>query len=155
MGRLQRQNKILEIIKKFPISTQQELVDKLKEEGYNLTQATVSRDINEMGLIKKSFGKDKIKYVLMETRAEKSFSEKHAELFMECVVSIISSLNLIVVKTMAGSANSVAAFLDELNLDGLLGSVAGDDTIIAVAQSVEEAAKIATELNRIKNSKGK
>ena len=74
---------------------------------------------------------------------------------MECVVSIISSLNLIVVKTMAGSANSVAAFLDELNLDGLLGSVAGDDTIIAVAQSVEEAAKITTELNRIKNSKGK
>lgn len=153
MNKLQRHNKILEIIRRNEITTQQELVYKLQEEGYNLTQATVSRDIKELGLIKKAFGQNKSKYALMEHVPEKNYSEKLANIFMECVSSIKSSLNILVIKTMVGSANSVAAYIDEMDIDGILGSVAGDDTIIIVVNSVDRAEEIVEKLKNIKNKK--
>ena len=139
MARLQRQLKILEIIKQLEIDTQEELVEQLANNGYTVTQATVSRDIKELGLIKvASSNEKKYKYAYVETK-EHQVSSKYVNLFKEAVVDMKSAGNMIVIKTITGSANSACAFIDKLGLSSILGSIAGDDTIIMVIDNPKDA----------------
>ena len=139
MARLQRQLKILEIIKNKEIDTQEELVDELRLQGYTVTQATVSRDIKELGLIKVSAsGGKKYKYANVET-TEQLVSSKYINLFKEAVVDIKEAGNIVVIKTIVGSANSACAFVDKLGLDEVLGSIAGDDTAFLAIDNPKDA----------------
>ena len=129
MARANRQLKILDIISKHDVDTQEELVDYLRSEGFAVTQATVSRDIKEMGIIKtlSSDGRH-YKYAAQQTK-EATAADKFLSMFKNTVISIKSSGNLIVLKTEAGSAGPAAELIDKLSYDEVLGVIAGDNTI--------------------------
>lgn len=146
MARQGRQLKLLEIIAHKEIETQFELAAALEEAGYKVTQATISRDIKELGLIKILTDDKKYKYFYVEG-SNQNISSKLIALFKESVLSVHESLNLVVVKTLSGSANTAALLLDKLNLPMVLGTVAGDDTIVVISRSVEEVSCI---INKIK-----
>ena len=148
MTRAQRHSKILKIIEEKEIETQEEMVLALHAEGYKVTQATVSRDINELGLIKVSAKNKKYKYSRPQVR-EKSVSVKMMTLFKESVISIDSVLNQIVVKTLVGSANTAAALIDKLSLPSVIGTLAGDDTILLILNSVDAVSGVVAQLNAI------
>ena len=136
MGRAERQNKILELIKEQEIETQEELAAALAVAGFDVTQATVSRDIKELSLIK-SMGHDKkYKYIY---RGDEMPVSIHMGLFRKLIVSIQSANNLIVIKTLSGSANVLASYIDKLKEPEILGTVAGDDTILMVIDCNENA----------------
>jgi len=136
-----RRLRILELIKKYNVSRQEQLVELLNAEGYNVTQATVSRDINELRL-KKVKENGTFRYV-QSAREYGSNDEKVATIFKQTVHSIVASGNLIVIKTLAGSANAVCALIDSFELEGVLGSIAGDDCIF-VAADAAVAEKVAS-----------
>ena len=149
MARSQRQLKILEIISKYEIDKQEELVEKLNEEGFLVTQATVSRDIRDMGIIKtlSSDGRG-YRYVSQKVKEDDN-SDRYHKLFKSSVISIESSENIIVIKTESGTANSAAALIDKLCYEDVLGAVAGDDTIIIVMRTNEAASTLIAELRSI------
>ena len=133
-----RRLRILELIKRFNIGKQEQLVDLLNAEGYNVTQATVSRDINELRL-KKIKENGAFRYV-QNVRDFDSEDGKIASIFKQTVHSVVANGNLIIIKTLAGSANAVCAIIDSFELDGVFGSIAGDDCIfVAADQSVVES----------------
>lgn len=148
MGRTSRQTKILEIISKKDIETQEELVAELKKVNFNVTQATVSRDIKELGLIKVLGESRKYKYALEKT-GNSNISVKLTNLFRESVISIDSANNLIVVKTLSGSANAAAVMVDKSGYDGVLGCIAGDDTFLIVCRNEEVVEKVLQKLHDI------
>ena len=148
MTRAQRHSKILKLIEEHEIETQEEMVLALLAEGYKVTQATVSRDINELGLIKVSAKNKKYKYSRPQMR-EKSVSVKMITLFKESVISIEGVLNQIIVKTLTGSANTAAALIDKLSIPSVLGTLAGDDTILLILNSVEAVEGVVAQLNAI------
>ncbi len=128
-----RQSKILDIIKETAVETQEELAKELNRLDFNVTQATVSRDIKELGLIKTlDGGKYRYSYITGENR---DISGKLKNLFRESVLSIDSANNLIVIKTLSGSANAAAMAVDKMNLDKILGSIAGDDTLMLIVKA--------------------
>jgi transcriptional regulator of arginine metabolism len=131
-----RHRKILEIIKENIVGTQEELADLLKEEGFQVTQATVSRDIKELALIKVTYGEDQYRYSLP---TEVTVSEARLRFMLkEFVLNYAASSNILVVRTAPGNANAVASALDNAQWAEILGSVAGDDTILIVARKQEE-----------------
>ena len=146
--KVKRQETILEIISKYSIETQEELIDRLFDAGYEVTQATVSRDINELGLIKVSAKNKKYRYARPQSR-EKSVSVKMMTLFKESVISIVGVLNQVVVKTLAGSANTAAALIDKLNIPAVVGTLAGDDTVLLILSSVEASDSVVSQLKAI------
>lgn len=137
MARANRQLKILDIISKHDVDTQEELVDYLRSEGFAVTQATVSRDIKEMGIIKtlSSDGRH-YKYAAQQTK-EATAADKFLSMFKNTVISIKSSGNLIVLKTEAGSAGPAAELIDKLSYDEVLGVIAGDNTIFVVVDGLD------------------
>lgn len=142
MARSQRQQKILELIARQPIETQEELVDTLLAHGLKVTQATVSRDIKELGLIKTlDENSRKYRYSYMENENQK-MSTKSISIFKHSVLSIDSADNLIVIKTLTGSANAAAAVVDKLDSGDILGSIAGDDTILVIAKSSQKVGAV-------------
>lgn len=137
MARANRQLKILDIISKHDIDTQEELVDYLRSEGFNVTQATVSRDIKDMGIIKTLSADGRhYKYSAQPTK-ETSAADKYLNMFKNTVISIKSSGNLIVLRTEVGSAGSAAELIDKLSYDEVLGVVAGDNTIFVAVDGVD------------------
>ena len=140
-----RQNAIIEIITNYEIEKQEELVDKLNESGYPSTQATVSRDIKQLGLVKMHGTKKKFKYTQVKYTTD-GISVKFGNLFKESVLSIQTAGNMIVIRTVTGGANSAAAFLDKQEFEEILGTIAGDDCIFAVASSPDAAQDIARTL---------
>ena len=135
-----RHRKILEIIKENVVGTQEELAELLKQEGFHVTQATVSRDIKELALIKISAGNDQYRYSLP---TEITVSESRPRFMLkEFVQNYAASENLLVVRTAPGNANAVASALDNAQWAEIMGSVAGDDTILVVARNKEEIPKI-------------
>jgi transcriptional regulator of arginine metabolism len=128
-----RHNLILEIIESKDIETQEELTSLLSAQGFTVTQATVSRDIKELRLIKVLTGEGRYKYATVE-KAESDLQERFIRLFSNCVVSITSSGNLIVLKTMAGSASVAAEAIDSLKWPEIAGSIAGDNTIFVAVR---------------------
>ena len=143
MARATRQLKILEIITKYDIDTQEELVARLRADGYSVTQATVSRDIKDMNIIK-TFTDDgrHYKYVAQQPK-EPSSADKFVKIFRNTVLSIRSAENLIVIKTLPGMAQAAASALDSMHLEDCAGTIAGDDTIFAACPGIEEAKALA------------
>ena len=136
-----RQAKILELIKKNNIETQEELSDYLEREGYQVTQATVSRDIRELKLTKVAVNGGRQKYVaLME--ASEDLSEKYTRVFRDGFVSMDMAQNILVIKTVSGMAMAVAAALDAMHLHEVVGCIAGDDTIMCAVRSVQETVEV-------------
>ena len=131
-----RHRKILEIIKENIVGTQEELAEMLKQDGFQVTQATVSRDIKELALIKIAYGEDQYRYSLP---TEVTVSEARLRFMLkEFVLNYAASNNILVVRTAPGNANAVASALDNAQWAEILGSVAGDDTILVVARKPEE-----------------
>lgn len=140
--KVQRQKKIIEIISQKPVKTQKELADALRAEGLMVTQATISRDIKELGLVKAPAEKEKARYLLPQNPPSFSREERLRRVFKESVVSVDFSENLIVVKTLPGEAQGVAAALDRASPGGVIGTVAGDDTIIVVVKPRKYVAEL-------------
>ena len=133
-----RHTRILEIIGDYVIETQDDLIEKLKESGYPVTQATVSRDIKQLGLIKTATKDGGYKYTV--ARGDNSSNEnKLKNIMRETVVNAQDAQNIIVVKTFPGMANAAAAALDALAGEAVIGSIAGDDTIFIVVRNAEDA----------------
>jgi transcriptional regulator of arginine metabolism len=128
-----RHIKILEIIKEHEIETQEDLAEWLKESGFNITQATVSRDIKELRLIKVLTKNKRYKYASMQQQ-EHVLSDRLINLFKESVVSIEHSGNIIVLKTLTGAAPGAASAIDAINSTDIVGSIAGDDTIFLLVR---------------------
>ena len=131
-----RHDLILDIIDKKDIETQEELAAELKAHGVKVTQATVSRDIKELRLLKVLSENGGYKYSTAE-RAEKGMSERFIRILTESVMSIESAINLIVIKTISASAQAAAEAIDSLKWPELLGTIAGDNTILVIARSQE------------------
>ena len=146
MARNARQLKILELIAKKDIETQDELAAELLSENFPVTQATISRDIKELGLVKVSDGK-KQKYA--REYSDYSISNNILNMFRHAVYSVDYALNTVVIKTISGAANSAGMFVDRLNNDGVMGCVAGDDTVLIVTRSEAAAHGLVEELNEI------
>lgn len=149
MDRNERKRKIIEIVKNNAIETQEDLVKMLEAMGYNVTQATISRDIKELKLVK--INKDgQYRYAVAADNSNFSdVKNSMLNLYREAVERITVSLNLIVVRTKAGNAGSVAAMLDSLNLPKVIGSIGGDDTVLLIAESVSAAPEIADKLREL------
>ncbi|MGI5841900.1 MAG: arginine repressor [Christensenellales bacterium] len=141
MARSSRQSKILELISMFEIETQDELVSRLRAADYDITQATISRDIKELGLIKiLSQESGKYKYSIVETN-EGVVSNKNIIIFKESVISVKVAQNLCIIKTIKGMASAICGLIDKFNLDSLMGAVNGDDTIMVIFPNFELAKK--------------
>ncbi len=147
MARSARQIKLLEIIKEIDVYKQEELAILLRQAGFNATQATVSRDIKDLGLIKISTDRG-YRYIVADSSEDKVTSKRFS-LFKDSVVSVKYSLNLVVVRTLTGSANSAAALLDTLSISEILGTVAGDDTILIVVDNADNATKVCERLKEL------
>ena len=134
-----RQNKILELIDQYEIETQEELGKRLHESGFPVTQATISRDIRELSLTKVAGGNGKPEYAAMDYGGVSApiFSDRYARVLQDGMVSISQADNLVVVKTVRGMAMAVAAAIDALGLEEIVGSIAGDDTIMCAVRTAE------------------
>ncbi len=135
-----RQNAILAIISKKDIETQDELTEELHKLGYAVTQSTVSRDIKELKIVKIAADKGRYHYSIKAAETGEGKAKYH-NILMETVISVNSAQNLLVVKTYSGMANAAAAAIDSICREEIIGSIAGDDTIIAVLHTAEEAEK--------------
>lgn len=141
-----RQEKIIEIIRDNAVETQEELAGLLIESGFSVTQATVSRDIKQMNLIKvtdRQTGRQRYAVHVNET---KGLSEKYGRVFKDGVVNIDTAMNILVIKTVSGMANAVAAALDSMQIDSIVGTVAGDDTIMCAIRTVRDAQELKDDL---------
>lgn len=143
-----RQAKMLELIRKNDIETQEELSDYLEKEGFQVTQATVSRDIRELKLTKVAMSNGKQKYVALQEASE-DLSEKYTKVFQNGFVSMDVAQNLLVIKTVSGMAMAVAAALDAMHMHEILGCIAGDDTIMCAIRTSEDAVKVMGRLRKI------
>lgn len=136
-----RHAKILELIAQFDIETQDELAEHLQEHGFTITQATVSRDIKELRLIKALSDNGSYKYATVD-KAETGLQERFIRIFSQSVVSITSAGNLIVIKTLSGSANAAAEAVDSMKWSEIAGTLAGDNTIFVAAKDVKSVGDI-------------
>ncbi|MEG0962018.1 MAG: arginine repressor [Lachnospiraceae bacterium] len=143
-----RHTKILEIIRKYNIETQEELSDRLEKEGFHVTQATVSRDIRELKLTKMASIAGRQKYVTLHEN-HVDLSEKYSRVFKDGFFSMDMAQNILVIKTVSGMAMAVAAALDAMDCHEIVGSIAGDDTIMCAIRTVEDTEKLMERLRRI------
>lgn len=134
----QRLDRILQLIESREISKQEELTQLLNEEGYNVSQATVSRDINKLNIIKVEGLHKKFKFVQAKNTANE-IPENIINLFKQITVSINSANNLVVVKTLSGNGSSVGMAIDAMHFPQVLGSVAGDDTLLIITKTNQDA----------------
>lgn len=143
-----RQTKMLELIKKHDIETQEELSDYLQKEGYQVTQATVSRDIRELKLTKVAMSNGRQKYAAL-TEANEDLSEKYSRVFRDAFVSMDMAQNILVIKTVSGMAMAVAAAIDAMHLHEIVGCIAGDDTIMCAVRSVDDTIAVMSRLRKL------
>ncbi len=145
-----RQEKILELIRNKIFLTQEDLQNELLSLGYNVTQSTVSRDIKELRIVKGHDADGNYRYIANEpTAAVMQNREHYRELFSRSVKSVAFSLNNVVIKCYTGMAQSACVTVDEMFGDMMLGSLAGDDTIIIVTAGEPQSARLALELNKL------
>ena len=142
MQRAKRQQKILEIIANKEIDTQEELCDELNKSNFRVTQATISRDVKELKLYKVAGVQKKYRYASLDVND--GVNNRMTSLYKGCVLSINSANNLILVKTMRGNGSTVGVFVDSLKINEIIGSVAGDDTLLIVVDSNEHTPVVVT-----------
>ncbi|MGN0444935.1 MAG: arginine repressor [Acutalibacteraceae bacterium] len=146
--RKDRQNMIRMLIREGQISTQDELIQKLREKGYDVTQATVSRDIKELKLIKKVGPNGKSIYCL-NTDTEGIGSAKYNAILSEAIVSVDFAENIVVIKTHSGMAGAAAAAIDATDSEGVVGTLAGDDTIFVLCRDREQVRSFYENVSRL------
>jgi transcriptional regulator of arginine metabolism len=134
-----RQAEILRIIGEVEVETQEQLLDELARHGIQATQATISRDIKQLHIIKELTGKGTYKYVVSNQRTSLNFAERLRTIFRECVTSLDFAQNIVVINTMPGLASAAAAALDSMELPDMVGSLAGDDTAILIMRTGQAA----------------
>lgn len=146
--KINRHQKILELIKLYPINTQEELLEKLRAEGYSVTQSTVSRDIKSLRLQKSLSQDGKYRYIAPEV---KSFETKSSftGILSSSVISAEAAVNLVVVKTYSGMASAACAAIDSMEFAGVIGSLAGDDTIFIACTDNASANDFVLSLNKL------
>lgn len=144
-----RHAKILELIAARPIDTQDELLSLLRDDGFQVTQATVSRDIKELRLIKTLNADGKYHYTAHNDKPSGEMSNKFLLIFSESVKEIDSAGNMLVIKCYTGMANAVCAALDTLHWSGVVGTLAGDDTIFMVMRDDHNARELVTQLRKM------
>ena len=144
-----RHEKIIELIQQHDIDTQEELAARLNSAGFKVTQATVSRDIRALKMTKVAGRNGKSRYAILEEHTPDLLSDKYARVLKEAVVSMNIGQNIIVVKTISGMAMAAAAALDSMKWPEILGCIAGDDTIICVVKTSEQAPGVVQKLSGI------
>lgn len=145
--KIERHKKILELINEYDIETQEELAELLNKEGYNVTQATVSRDIRQMKLFKQNIN-GKQKYVVLQSDVL-DMNEKFIRILKDGFISMAMAQNILVIKTVAGMAMAVAASIDAMNFEEVVGSIAGDDTVMCAIVSVDETLVVMNKLRKL------
>lgn len=143
-----RQSKIIEIIQKNEVETQDELSALLEKEGFRVTQATVSRDIRELKLTKIPTVSGRQKYAVI-TDAPENLSKKYERVLREGFLSMDMAQNILVIKTVSGMASAVCAAIDAMKMREIVGSIAGDDTIMCAIRTVDETYAVMKKIRRI------
>jgi len=147
----QRQAKILEIIANKNIETQEQLLAELQAEGFRGTQATISRDIKELRIVKELTSLGTYRYTISASDLGSSFSAKLNTIFRECVISFDYAQNIIVVRTLPGLASAAGSAIDAMNLHSIVGTLAGDDTVMIVMRDTNAAATLCGEIKSLLN----
>ena len=153
--KIDRQKTILKLISEKTISAQEELLAALQAEGVETTQATISRDIRELGLRKKHVDTGIQKYVAPEAKriqADAAGSQSYIQILASGITEVLPAGNIVVVKTYSGMASAVGAAIDSMKLTGVVGCIAGDDTIFVAVQDSEYVEKVMSELRGDKNN---
>ena len=146
--KIKRQNKIVEIISSGDVETQEELIERLRREGFDVTQATVSRDIKELRLVKTMGANGQYKYAVTKTESDELLS-KFRSIFAQSVVSADYAGNTIVIRCYTGMAQAACAAFDSMHWEGLVGTLAGDDTIFALCRSESYASQMKDSIKRL------
>ena len=144
-----RQEKIIQLITENAIETQEEILVYLREHGFDVTQATVSRDIKQLKLVKTQTNDGRYKYSVSSNNSREHISSKFVSLFSETVTGIDYANNIVVVKCYVGMANAACAAFDAMKFDGVVGSLSGDDTIFIAMRNEEMAKELTAELKKI------
>ncbi len=152
--KINRHAKIVELVNKYHIETQEELADRLNQEGYKVTQATVSRDIRDLKLTKVQTEAGRQKYAVLQ-RSESKLTEKYGRILRDGFISMDVAQNILVIKTVSGMAMAVAAAIDDMNWHEVVGCIAGDDTIMCAIRTVEDAEVVMEKFRRIVISDGR
>ena len=143
-----RQAKIVELVNTYDIETQEELAELLNQAGYNVTQATISRDIRELKLTKVATDRGRQKYVVLRQSGD-GMAEKYVQVLRNGFVSMDSAQNILVIKTVSGMAMAVGAAVDHLNLNGVVGCIAGDDTLMCAIRTREDTLQVMRQISRL------
>lgn len=143
-----RHGRIIELIQAYDIETQDELADRLREDGYCVTQATVSRDIRELKLSKVPIGNGKQKYIIIN-HDDAHLADKYIRVLKDGFISMDNAQNILVVRTVSGMAMAVAAALDAMKMREIVGSIAGDDTIMVAVRTTQETKEVMEKIREI------
>lgn len=146
--KVSRHAKIIELIAQHDIETQEELAEYLNREGFKVTQATVSRDIRDLRLTKVAVDGSRQKYVVLAPEKDE-MNEKYIRVLRDGYISMDMAQNILVIKTVSGMAMAVCAAIDSLKWNEVVGSIAGDDTIMCVIRSTDDAVKIMDKISKI------
>lgn len=146
--KINRHAKIVELINKYHIETQEELAEYLKHEGFKITQATVSRDIRDLKLTKVPTEGGRQKYAVHQSM-ETEMSDKYIRVLKDGFVSIDMAQNILVIKTVSGMASAVCAAIDSMRLNEIVGSIAGDDTIMCAIRTTDDTIKVMDKISKI------
>ena len=144
-----RQNTILEIIAAENIETQEQLLDRLAQRGIRSTQATISRDIKQLHLIKEPVGEGVCRYAVSVNRARLNVADKLRTIFKESITSVDSAQNMVVIKTLSGLAGGACEALDHMDIAGLVGSLAGENTVFLVMKDIAAAELFCQEIREM------
>ena len=144
-----RQEKIIQLITENAIETQEEILVYLREHGFDVTQATVSRDIKQLKLVKTQTNDGRYKYSVSSNNSRENISSKFVSLFSETVTGIDYANNIVVIKCYVGMANAACAAFDSMKFEGVVGSLSGDDTIFIAMRTEEMAKELTAELKKI------
>ena len=147
----QRQAKIMEIISTRNVETQEQLLSALQQEGYRATQATISRDIKELRIVKELTSMGTYRYTTSSNEMSGSFSSRLNTIFRECVVDFDYAQNIIVIRTLPGLASAAGSAIDGMNFSAVVGTLAGDDTVMVVMRDNNAAAAFCGEIKSLIN----
>lgn len=146
--KVNRHAKIVELVNKYSIETQEDLTEYLKQEGFQVTQATVSRDIRDLKLTKVQTDDGRQKYVVLKA-TENALRDKYIRILKDGFVSMDMAMNIIVIKTVSGMAMAVAAAIDEMHWNEVVGCIAGDDTIMCAVRTLEDTSVVMDKIRKI------
>ena len=148
----QRQQALIEFIRSTPVNTQEEIQMMLERKGFKVTQATVSRDIKDLGIVK-AFDKNEVyRYIYNQQKNPSNINGRFVDIFINSVVNIESAMNDVVIKCHAGTASGACAAIDSIFADDVVGTLAGDDTIFAITKSEEKAKELVEKLYKLINN---